>query len=533
MTPMAKRKLRSVANDPVRERVRRADRIVAATPDAVRQEATSRTAIKALRAAFQAESAESDHPAWRDLELLITFLETLARFEAPHRDDAALLARLKLKLAGHRSDLLEACEKESITTVVCNLLSKTAAGGGQSAAALVVEATGLPEPVPEDRDRNGRQRATGVGMAGMWSDQPTVTYVNDRDEPELPSPGPLGDDSLPFEEAAAPLLRLVDAAGIAGLKPGRGARLDKRILIYSLLSMPQKHRHPRGLYQLVRPLRWWIGLLYPSTSVSPTSYRPSQDGPRILTAMRSLVYATVRLPDGTDWLPATPRQFPRFDDLDSPVRVDLALPDECDHGPQLSWPRLLRAGVDSDPAFDAVLGLAYLWDRAKAQNGGHRIYATRPRARRNTDGVLLNAQGAVITARPGSPYKRGRGLSWPPGNTPVTDWRHPETVINGTEPHPQAHRVPPLTREARRQLAFPAQTSKASEKRYPHQIRSNERRRADELLSAMEARGEVEIRRDPIGVWRILEVAPASEQRNSRSSRRPARSGPSALPGVV
>ncbi|MCY4590782.1 MAG: hypothetical protein OXE86_09540 [Alphaproteobacteria bacterium] len=50
----------------------------------------------------------------------------------------------------------------------------------------------------------------------------------------------------------------------------------------------------------------------------------------------------------------------------------------------------------ADPAFDGALTLATLWDRAKAANGGFRIYATRPRALRNGQGHLTRADGSVI-----------------------------------------------------------------------------------------------------------------------------------------
>ena len=88
-------------------------------------------------------------------------------------------------------------------------------------------------------------------------------------------------------------------------------------------------------------------------------------------------------------------------------------------------PRLIAAGVQSDPAFDLVIGLAYLWDQAKAHNGGRRIYATRPKARRDANGHLLDRDGHVITARADAPRRTPAGRTWPAGNVPVSDWRHP------------------------------------------------------------------------------------------------------------
>ena len=115
-----------------------------------------------------------------------------------------------------------------------------------------------------------------------------------------------------------------------------------------------------------------------------------------------------RLPSGGEWIPVVPRQYPDFRNLDSPLRLEIALPEDCDHGAALPWRPLIAAGVKSDPAFDLVVGLAYLWDRAKAKNGGYRVYATRPKARRTADGHLLDADGNIITARTATPDPQAR-----------------------------------------------------------------------------------------------------------------------------
>ena len=199
------------------------------------------------------------------------------------------------------------------------------------------------------------------------------------------------------------------------------------VLFFSLLSMPLADRHPGGRYEHTRPLRWWVQRLYPNR------YRPSEAEGQIRAGMRALVDATVRLPSGGEWIPVVPRQYPDFRNLDSPLRLDIALPEDCDHGAALPWRPLIAAGVKSDPAFDLVVGLAYLWDRAKAKNGGYRVYATRPKARRNAaNRHLLDADGNIITARTATPIRKRDGtLAWPPGNVPVSDWRHPAAVIEG------------------------------------------------------------------------------------------------------
>ena len=159
-----------------------------------------------------------------------------------------------------------------------------------------------------------------------------------------------------------------------------------------------------------------------------------------------------------------------------------------------------------DPAFDGVLSLAALWDRAKADNGGFRIYATRPKALRDRQGQLTRADGSLILGDLRNPFKNRAGRrTWRPGDTPQTDWRHPGAVIVGTERHPQADKVPVLGRKERRRLFFgPASDGLTSS------ARSMAADRADAMLRRMETRGYIKIETEPDG-WRILEVLPGSK----------------------
>ena len=377
---------------------------------------------------------------------------------------------------------------------------------GWSALSLV--ARGVPEPVSDDVDAKGNTKAMGILPSGLFPEAPRQVFVAIRDPADalMVLPGRAVDSDLPLlpldvEDAGAPLLRLADAAGIGALQKGRGARMDKRLLFFSLLSMPLAERYPGGRYNHTRPLRWWVERLYPNR------YRPSEAARQIRAGMRALVDATVRLPSGEEWIPVVPRQYPDFENLDSVLRLEIALPEECDHGAALPWRPLIAAGVKSDPAFDLVVGLAYLWDRAKARNGGYRIYATRPKARRTEAGHLVDARGDVVTARAASPQRRRDGtLYWPPGNVPVSDWRHPAAVIDGVERHPRADLVPPLTREGRRRLVF-VSTATPSEP-----LRRKQRQRADAAIVAYEQDGGVVVERLPGGSWRLLQPAPTPEQ---------------------
>lgn len=374
-------------------------------------------------------------------------------------------------------------------------------------SALAFVAARVPVPVHADVDAKGSPRPTGILPFGLLPDAPRESFVSvqNRSDALMVLPGRAVDSDLPLlpldvEDAGAPLLRLADAAGVGALQKGRGARMDKRLLFFSLLSMPLADRHPGGRYHHTRPLRWWVQRLYPNR------YRPSEAAGQIRAGMRALVDATVQLPSGGEWIPVVPRQYPNFRDLDSPLRLEIALPDDCNHGAALPWRPLIAAGVKSDPAFDLVVGLAYLWDRAKAQNGGYRVYATRPKARRNADGHLLDADGNITTARTAKPIRKRDGtLAWPLGNVPISDWRHPAAVIEGVERHPRADLVPPLTREGRRRLVFVSTNTPADA------LRRKQRQRADAAIAAYEKERGVVVERLTGGSWRLLQPAPETE----------------------
>ena len=345
-----------------------------------------------------------------------------------------------------------------------------------------------PRPVQADR------RPTGIFPQRVL--RGAVSYRLARHENSSDAL-PLGlfaqDAQLPFltelEDAGrirwSPLVRLVDAAGMAGLQAGRGARLDKRLLVYSLVAVPAEARRPGGRFDLRLPLRQlaheW---LWPKNAAGRSSWRASKHADALRLALDALSTTGIVLPNGAEWRPALVRQLPDMRDLDSEVIIQIALPEGSGHGPVISRPQLYAAGMISDPAFDMEISLSYLWDQAKAANGGHRIYATRPEARRDARGHLLDNAGTVILSR-------GR---------PVTDWSDPRSVLTGRlERHPQADRVPMLGPVERHALAFdPLRRVQPSQ-------RAHERARVDVRLESMERAGRVIIERDGSG-WRILEA---------------------------
>lgn len=371
-----------------------------------------------------------------------------------------------------------------------------------------------PEILRPNVDQNGKPRTKAIIPSGLLKNPPTtlpaqLKLISDLNRDQLLLPGRIekADGQLPLwpsllnnDNIAITPLILADAAGFRGLQPGTGARYDKRLLIYAVINMPLDQRRPGGQYEWRPPLRELMHTwLFPQKTKlvngrqrMVSSYRPSQHAEPVYSAMQAVNLAEILLPNGFKWRPVIVRGYPSFDDLDSEVIIQIELPAGSDHGPQVNTKALTAAGVISDPAFDLELGLAYLWDEAKAKNGGHRIYATRPEVVRNEHGHIV-ARGKVV-------FEKGR---------PSTRWNHPQAVRTGQqERHPQADKVRVLTRDNRRFLAYGP----------PHNRRqsqlSNDRRTVDRLLENLERAGRIAIERNASDPrtgkkgWRILEAWP-------------------------
>ena len=284
------------------------------------------------------------------------------------------------------------------------------------------------------------------------------------------------------------------------------------MLAYSLLAVPQSARRPGGRYTLRPTLRTlaheWIWPAPATTGSGDSSrsmWKPTRHARLLARAMNAVTLAGVILPDGREWRPVMFRVRPDFTNLDSQAVIEIALPEGSDRGPLVHRDALIAAGMVSDPAFDGALTLATLWDRAKLANGGHRIYATRPKVLRDAQGFLTRADGTRILGNERNPSAARDGrLFWRAGDAPQRDWRHPEAVTVGEERHPQADRVPILDRNDRRRL-FYGHASDKMEKR----ARSMAANRADQRLRTLEAAGRVVIEDCGTAGWRILEPRPA------------------------
>ena len=80
------------------------------------------------------------------------------------------------------------------------------------------------------------------------------------------------------------------------------------------------------------------------------------------------------------------------------------LPEGSNVGPSVDRNVLRILGKRSEPAFRAYLALCFEWDRYGSRNG-KLILPTRPIAKRDTQGRILDAQGRIITGADGVPVK--------------------------------------------------------------------------------------------------------------------------------
>ena len=364
----------------------------------------------------------------------------------------------------------------------------------------------LPKPIRPNVDRNGRPHRKWILPEGQLPSQPATIYsqlkiaIPDTDRKPLLGKIEKPTDQLPLfaevmedHDIAIPLLILADEAGFYGLKQGRGTRLDKRILIFSILDMPLDQRHPGERYELRRSLRWWRDIIWPQRN-GRSHYKKQTSGPALLSALDAVNIAGIVLPDGSKYRPIHVWKNPDLNNMDDEVIIEIRLPEGSDRGPAIDKLALIKAGTISDPAFDMQLGLAYLWDDAKRRNGGFRIYATRPEVLRNAQGHCTDTAEQVILVN----------------GKPTTRWDAPDAVRTGKhERNPQADRVQVLSREKRWKMAYRRHRTKISKTQ-----KSNEMKKTDQLLSTLEDTGQIMIERDIIDPrtgeqgWRILEAWP-------------------------
>ena len=346
-------------------------------------------------------------------------------------------------------------------------------------------------PVQVDVDRRPRAILAEPLRAARRQHADQLPLGLDLETPMGPSAGEQGylPGLAPAPSALVPVLPLAlyDLAGGAMQSPGRGAPLAQRLFFEVLMSVGRLDRVPGQTARVESTYRELVAWLWPNlrrrtwdrSRHLPALYRAllELDGMRIEWERQLWrLVAVTALPTGAT-RPDDPAVF----------RVE-HLPGS-DHGPLIDRALLRRFGLVSAPAWRAFLRLAYLWDHAKAKNGGRRIYATRPKVQRDRDGVLIDRDGRPVQRRDGRP---------------VRDWSDSRAVqLYGSsgellsERNPAADRVPLLGPDDLVRLAFDGDlpTGAAFRKRV---------QRAHEALAVMEAAGAVVVEDNDHGL-RLLE----------------------------
>lgn len=305
-----------------------------------------------------------------------------------------------------------------------------------------------------------------------------------------------------------PVLVLAERFGFGSIAPGPGARADKRLLVYSLLRVPQSARRPGGRYTWRPTLKELAHVyLYPPPAKTGTGtgkksrWKPNEHHRRLDNAFSAVTLAGMVLPDGRLFHPVQVQTRPNYWDLDSRAVIPIVLPEEVSGGAMVRWDPLIAAGVVSDPAFDGELTLAALWDEAKARNGGYRIHATRPKALRDGDGVLVDAAGnRLVGPDPALPWRERKKV---PADKPARSWADSRAIIVGDEPHPALDKVPVLGRDDRRRLFYGHRSDE-----WDRRDRHGAANRADKRLRELAKAGHVVIDEVEGHGWRILEPAP-------------------------
>ena len=187
-------------------------------------------------------------------------------------------------------------------------------------------------------------------------------------------------------------LALYDLGG-GGKRGGPSASLALRIWVESVISVMQDRRREasRRPEALTITLREFLIWLYGDTGRWP---RPNEYWPLLLRACEALDSHQARVP----WVdPADPKKgglrrivsvsdLPRGEGaLDDELTVTVHLPPGTETGPVIDRPRLRHWGRRSEPAYRALLGLAYRWFRpgitrvpAAGRRGEHWLQVSDP-----------------------------------------------------------------------------------------------------------------------------------------------------------
>ena len=421
-----KRKTKSNADsDRVRERVRRADRIVENQPQAVRRAATSDPVILALRHRLKTIRAAKPR---KKLDQCIGFLEMLRRPCEPLLNDEDLFEKLK-RGHGIASVVVQVAKGESITQVVCQMSLGTPAGGGLTAATVIVETANLNEPMTvENKPDKALLPRSLVGSPDLPAEQQDAQRL--AGIPDLDGEPLLFENVERLQDLTPAYLLQTYALGSSG---GAGAPLALRLLL-DAWRLPASDRDGY-LRTFDRPVDEVVA------GVWPYGYDWKTDNWKtFLAALNTVTNFTMAYTTGdgtvrrfrpvafTDW----PEWAPHKTLGGQPVRGLLTLPKGAHRGPSMSRAVLQHAGVLHALALRLVVAWTFYRGKHYFFNG-KLAPPSLPCAQQDATGHYLDRDHRVILdkhQRPITSFKDPRVVLLDKHGLPVLDIRRAGRMPN-------------------------------------------------------------------------------------------------------
>ena len=339
-------------------------------------------------------------------------------------------------------------------------------------------------------------RSTGIQPALLGWVRGGLVPAGDGDASHLPEAlGPKGARvaqghlfaNLEPGIVACPWISLVDATGTPIGTQGRGAPLVYRLFVEAQMSVGLGGRSPGRWLAVPGRTGGPITLREVTEWLYPNGFR-RRDLPAVRRAMAQLHNLRIEH-DGWEWGLAMFGKLPTAQaQLDDELELLVRYLPGSERGPLVDREALRLQGLTSAPRWRLYLRLAYLWDEAKARNGGHRIYAARPVVNRDREGFVLDQTGKRILER----------------GAPTRNTFHPRAVriYDGdrllTEANPRTDRLLELGADDLARLAFDEHLTSGNRRRRTHLARK--------ALRELEAAGLVRVLEGSNGGVRIAEV---------------------------
>ena len=339
------------------------------------------------------------------------------------------------------------------------------------------------------RPKTGRMetRPTRILPQPLCRARPTQLQLEDVQEGDLPSLGvqtqPLVNGWLPgLEPSSQSIVPVLPLEVAQEHSSGRGASMTARLWFLCQMALHVSERDGKER-RLRLTLREIVSVLWPNAG-----WKKGKDLPLLRSAMRRLYELGVHY-DRAEWLLVRPVKLPTCDTrLDDTLLIDVTSLPGSETGPLIDTAMLWDFGARGGVPWRAWIRLAYLWDTAKAANGGKRVYDTRPEVLRTEDGTIIDQHGRPVIDQHGKPVKK---------------WNDSRAILTGhREPNPSAERVPLLDAMDLAILGYDASP-------VPPQVLRERAKQTREWLRKMERLGAVKLESEDRSL-RILQPWPCA-----------------------